>query len=72
MGPAEHYAESFTVTPGRCFRLITRPTAHGQPDHCTEPVVWRGRFTDRVGRRWEVDSCDGHAADLIGARPLAS
>jgi hypothetical protein len=50
-----HYAESFTVTPGRCFRLITGPTAHGQPDHCPEPVACRGRFTDRTGRRWEVD-----------------
>ena len=61
-----HYAESFTVMPGRCFRLITRLTAHGQPDHCPEAVVWRGRFTDRAGRRHEVDACDGHTSDLYG------
>jgi hypothetical protein len=59
-----HYADSFTVVPGRCFRLVNRPDAHGQPDHCPEPVTWHGTFTDGTGRRWEVDSCDGHASDL--------
>jgi hypothetical protein len=64
MRPSERYAESFTVMPGRCFRLISRPTAHGQPDHFPERVAWRGTFTDRAGRRHEVDACDGHVGDL--------
>jgi hypothetical protein len=68
MNATEYYAESFTVMPGRCLRLITRPTAHGDPDHCPEPVVWRGTFTDRAGRRREFDACDGHAHDLAVRR----
>jgi hypothetical protein len=61
---AAYYAQSFAVMPGRCFRLVERPTAHGQPDHCPAPVVWHGTFTDQTGRRHQVDSCDGHAGDL--------
>ena len=69
--PTSHYAESLTVMPGPYFRLITR-AGHGDPDRGPEPVVRRGTFTNRAGCRWEVDSCDGDAADLIGARPMAS
>jgi hypothetical protein len=61
---AAHYAESFMVTPGRCFRLVERLNAHGQPDHCSAPVVWRGTFTDRAGHRHQVDACESHAGDL--------
>jgi hypothetical protein len=61
---ASHYAQAFTVMPGRCFRMISKPTAHGQPDHCPAPVVYHGVFVDGTGRRWEVDACSGHASDL--------
>jgi hypothetical protein len=64
-----HYAEAFTVMPGRCFRLISRPSAHGQPDHCPAPVVCHGTFTDRTGRRHQVDACTGHADGLEERRP---
>lgn len=45
------FAGAFFVAPGRCFRMITRPERLGQPNHCQEPVVWRGVFTDGLGRR---------------------
>jgi hypothetical protein len=61
---AAHYAQSFAVMSGRCFRLVNRPDAHGQPHHCAAQVVWHGTFTDRTGRRHQVDSCDEHAGDL--------
>jgi hypothetical protein len=67
---ASHYAESFTVMSGRCFGLISRWTAHGQPDHCPQPVVHI--FVDRTDRRWEVDACDGDAHDLVIGQPLLS
>jgi hypothetical protein len=59
-----HYAQAFTVVPGRCFRLVEQPTAHGQPDHCPAQVVWHGTFTDRAGKRHQVDACDGHEGDV--------
>jgi hypothetical protein len=61
---AAHYAESFAVMPGRCFRLVNRPDAHGQPDHCPAPVVRHGVFKDKAGKRHQVDACAGHARDL--------
>jgi hypothetical protein len=66
--PRPYYAEAFTVMPGRRFRLITRP-GHRDPNHCPEPVVWHGTFTDRAGKRHELDACDGHASDLDRLRP---
>jgi hypothetical protein len=68
---AAHYAQAFMVTPGRCFRLVERPTAHGQPDHCSAPVAWHGTFTDRAGKRHQVDACDGHAGHLDTRRPAS-
>ena len=64
-----HFAESFTVMSGRCFRPISRPNAHGQPDQWSEPVVWHGFHTEETGRQWTVDSCRGHAHDLDNRRP---
>jgi hypothetical protein len=55
--------------PGSCFRLIERLTAHAQPDHCPAPVRWRGTFTDRAGRRHQLDACDDHASDLESCSP---
>jgi hypothetical protein len=65
-----HYAESFTVVPGRCFRLITRP-GHDDPDHCPAAVVWHGRFKDRAGKRHEVDACDVDAGDLEACQAVS-
>jgi hypothetical protein len=69
--PRLTYAEAFFVQPGRCFRLISRPNAHGQPDHCSAPVVYHGTFRDRSGRRHQVDACAGHAHDLAEGRPFS-
>jgi hypothetical protein len=33
----DHYAECFAPAPGRCFRLVCRPDAEGQPIHCPAP-----------------------------------
>jgi hypothetical protein len=39
----------------------------GRPMQCTEPIVWHGRA--RIGDQvCVVDSCDGHADDLVGVR----
>jgi len=52
-----HYAEAFTLLPGRCFRMVTdpEPPRQGQPTHCDTPVVWRGRFRTRVEQIYGVD-----------------
>jgi hypothetical protein len=42
----------------------------GQGTHCTEPVVWRGRFTNG-GQSWGVSACAGHTDELEDVRPLA-
>jgi integrase len=47
---ALHYADSYTATPDRCFRLVNKATAHGQPDHCPAPVAWHGVFGDGTGK----------------------
>lgn len=63
---ATHYAEAFTVLPGRCFRMVTDPdpARRGQPTHCGEPVVWRGRFRTPGEKTYGVDACEGHGDDL--------
>jgi hypothetical protein len=73
-----YYSEAFSVMPGRCFRLLTRTRAHGQPEHCPAPVLWRGVFTDRTGRRgrWTPATATqgtwtdyGPASDSVPRRP---
>ena len=61
-----YYADAFFVAPGRCFRMVTstEPGSQGSPDHCPEPIEWRGRFQDRTGKWYRLESCDGHRADL--------
>ena len=46
-----HYAECFTLLPGRCFRMVTdpEPQKRGQATHC-EPVEWRGQFRSEPSR----------------------
>jgi hypothetical protein len=61
-----HYADSFTLIPGRCFRMATdpEPRRRGQPAHCDEPVVWRGRFRNRGEDTYRVNACESHADEL--------
>ena len=54
-----HYAEAFYVQPGQCFRFVHNAVGHAK--HCPEPVVSRGTFTDRTGKRWQVEACRKHA-----------
>jgi hypothetical protein len=49
---------------GRCFRM-GQLEGVGQPDHCREPVAFRGRFRGGA-QTYGVDACDGHAHELDG------
>jgi hypothetical protein len=71
---SQHYANAFTTDLGHCFRFVntTMPGARGSPRHCREPVVIRGTFTDRGGRRHRVDSCSDHSDELATPRPLTA
>jgi hypothetical protein len=40
--PVDHYANAFTIDPGRCFRMVQLPGV-GHPMHCVEPVAWHGQ-----------------------------
>jgi hypothetical protein len=51
---AAHYAESLMLTLGRCFRLVERRTAHGQPDHCSAADRQGAEPGGPVQRRPEV------------------
>jgi len=61
LGMAPHYAEAFTLLPGRHFGMVTdpEPRRQGQPTHCEEPgrVAWtvldpgRGCLPGRCLRR---------------------
>jgi hypothetical protein len=64
--PTDHYAESFTLTPGCHFRMVTipEPSKRGQPTHCQEPAVWRGRFHSRGEVAYRVDAYKGHGDEL--------
>ncbi len=57
-----HYAETFRVELGQCFRFVHAGTGHAQ--HCPGPVVRRAQFVDRTGTPWTVDACSVHAGDL--------
>ena len=54
-----HYAEAFYVAPGQCFRFVHSGVGHAK--HCPDPVVSRGQFTDKTGKRWQVEACREHA-----------
>lgn len=57
-----HYAEAFSVRPGRCFRFSD--TKIGQAGPCREPIVARGTFIDKTGQLWPVDACESHLGEL--------
>ncbi len=63
---ADHYAEAFSTMPGRCFRFTHAGTGHAE--HCSNPVVCTGRFTDGNGTTWTVDACADHRVDLEPVR----
>ena len=72
MSEAPHYAEAFSLIPGRCFRFVSHQEAGG-PNHCPEPPTWLGAFRVKGGRRYAVEACDGHRASLEhGRRSLPS
>ncbi len=67
----KHYAESFALMSGRCFRMIQAEDATGHAQHCPFLVEWRGRFKDGADMWHTVFSCDGHRADLESVQRVA-
>lgn len=67
---APHYAEAFSLIPGRCFRFVSHQEAGG-PNHCPEPPTWHGAFRAKGGRRYAVEACDGQSS-VSGTRPAFS
>jgi hypothetical protein len=67
-----HYADAFTIIPGRCFRMVHDPDPRhrGQPIFCREPVVWRGRLYTAGKNVYRVDSCETHSDELINCTPI--
>jgi hypothetical protein len=63
----DHFANAFTLTPARCFRMVTLPGVR-HPSHCEEPVAWHGRWRAADNRLYRVDACEGHGGQL--AAPL--
>ena len=74
MDHAEHYAESFSVQPGHCFRLVTSSAAGSQasPNHCSKLVEFQGRFKDKTGKWHKVESCIDHAGDLTDQKRIGA
>lgn len=64
---AAHYANAFTIDPGRCFRMIQLEGV-GHPMHCPEPIAWHGRFRANDDKLYRVDACQGHAEGLVQSR----
>ena len=62
-GAVEHYAEAFTVTYGRPFRMV-QIEGVGRAKRCPGPVVWRGRFRTPGEQIYRVDACEGHGSEL--------
>jgi hypothetical protein len=59
----ERYANTFTLTSRRCFRVVTLPGV-GHPSHCEEPVAWPGRWRAADNRLYRVDAWEGHTEGL--------
>ena len=56
MARLAHYAESFCLTTGQCFRMIQAEDGTGHAQHCPYLPEWRGRFQDRAGKWHTVES----------------
>ena len=50
---------AFGPLPGRCFRMVYSEQL--QATHCAAPPAWKGTWSDRNGRRWDVEACRDHA-----------
>ena len=74
MNHVEHYADSFSVQPGHCFRLLTSSVAGSQasPTHCDKPVEFQGRFRDRAEKWHKVESCNDHTRDLTDKKRISA
>jgi len=59
-----HYANAFTIEPGRCFRMVQQ-VGVGHPAHCPGPVTTRGRWRSAAEQLFRVDACDDHARELV-------
>jgi hypothetical protein len=59
----DHYAESFCLLSGSCFRFV-QENGTGHAQHCPYLIEWRGRFKDNAGKWHTVEACHGHRADL--------
>jgi hypothetical protein len=70
LGLVDHYAESFCLLSGSCFRLIQAEDGTGHAQHCPYVTKWRGRFKDNADKWHIVESCQGHRADLDAARRI--
>ena len=60
----EHYANSFSLVSGGCFRMVQADNGTGHAQHCPYVAEWRGRFQDAAGKWHIVEACRGHQADL--------
>lgn len=68
MAQLAHYAESFALISGRCFRFIQAEDGTGHAQHCPHMTAWRGRFQDAAGKWHTVCACEGHRADLTSVQ----
>jgi len=67
---APHYANAKQVERGVCWRMVSWDDGYrkGSPTGCPEPVRWTG--TTMIGKkRYRLDSCEGHVADLEDTHP---
>lgn len=62
---AAYYEEAFTLTPGRCFRMVDCDGS-ASPTYCPEPVMWRGQRRALNKRRYQVEPCEGHQPEQEG------
>jgi hypothetical protein len=72
MALVDHYAESFCLLSGSCFRMIHAHNGTGHAQHCPYITEWRGRFQDKVGKWHTVEACQGHRADLDAVQRIGA
>ena len=50
--------DAIFVAPGHCFRMTQ--SEDRRANHCGEPVVWKGPWSDVSGVVWTVEACALH------------
>jgi hypothetical protein len=73
MDHQDHYANAVRAEPGRCWRMVSRPSGYhvDTPMDCPEPVRWVGRAV--VGRRRLKHWSGGrHLEGLDDLRPVGN